>query len=270
MAEVLLLGEDKTHAVLMGVLLRKVVQMAAVSASADWLLDGLELHVTLRGHEDLGEIVAGLRYTTTGQRFDVLGPNGQPIRLRPLRKADGTPSGPEVTRWRHVFLSVLQEPRPDAVLVAKDTDGKPDSVAGLRQVVDHLRKEFPSIPLVIAAPDQDAEGWLVAGFLPTSPEERERLDGLCRDLSIHPTHRPELLTAHPNDAPRDAKRVLRRLLDLGDESRPLDPDELRDHHERLLSDLPRLRQQGAETGLPGFLDDLHVHLVPLWLGEQRG
>ena len=39
MAEILLLGEDKTHAVLLGVLLREVVRAEAPGALAGWLLD---------------------------------------------------------------------------------------------------------------------------------------------------------------------------------------------------------------------------------------
>jgi hypothetical protein len=39
------------------------------------------------------------------------------------------------------------------------------------------------------------------------------LDALRAELSFDPTGQPDRLTAHPNDAPRDAKRVLTRLSD---------------------------------------------------------
>lgn len=263
MAEVLLLGEDKTHAVLLGVLLREVLKESAARGGQTWVIDGLEHALTFLGNEALTGILPGLRYTSTLQRFEPVGPLGRPLKLR--GHIDGKPAGPEATKWRKVFLAVLLEGQePEAILVAKDTDGDESKLAGLRLVVAQQNEQNPGRPVVVAAPHQDAEAWLVAGFEATNDEEKKRLEGLSTKLSINPTLEPEKLTAHPNDAPRDAKRVLRQLLDLGDESRPLSPEELREHHERLLCDLPRLRRRGERTGLREFLDALQEALAPLW------
>lgn len=261
MASLLLLGEDKTHAVLLGFLARRGLLEAAREDGENWFEDHLDSQLDFQGNEDLSSIFPGLRYTSTLQRFEPTGPGGKPLK-RLGGHLDGQPAGPEASKWRRVFLSVLQE-KPEAILIARDTDGDLSKVQGLLQVVQQQREENPRLPVLVATPHQDAECWLVAGFTPMSPAEQERLQECRRDLGFDPTRKAERLTAHPNDSPRDAKRVLRRLLGLGRDSRALDPEELGQHHERLLGDLEGLRERGEGTCLVQFLIHIRQDLARL-------
>lgn len=260
-----LVGEDGAHAVLLAALTRTSIARGALAAGREWIVDNLVHDPAFHGQEDLGDVLPGLRYTSS-IRFD---PNsiridGKPLRLRGLRGlVDGRPQEPEAHRWRQVLTGILaSEPSPEIVLVARDTDGAPEKIAGLRQVVQYLESRNPDRVIIFAAPHQDAECWFVAGFEPQSPREAEALAQVVRELAFDPRLHPERLTAHPNDARTDAKRVLRRLMLLDVASAPLAPDELRDTHDRLLGDLGRLRQRGLATGLVDFLDDLHRRVVP--------
>lgn len=261
MVDLLLLGEDKTHAALLGFLAREVVKEEATVHGYSWVLDNLDSLLTFHGEEDLSVILPGLRYTSTLREFQPIGPGGKPIR-RLGGHIDGLAAGPESTKWRRVLLTVLKEHR-GGVLIARDTDGDRGKMAGLRNVVDEQRKSSPGLLLLVAAPHQDAESWLVTGFSPSSGET-SNLKDCTRDIGFDPTQQPERLTAHPNDSPRDAKRVLRRLLGLEAESRALNLEELGGFCSRLLGDLERLRARGYETGVTDFLEELKKHLPPLF------
>lgn len=262
MAEVLLIGEDKAHAVLLGVLLRGVLHEEALARGPkwSWVLDNSSSVVTLLGDLDLDHVVPGLRYTSSGQKLSAPSAAGLGIKLR--GRIDGEALGPEASKWRQFLVAtLLSGPRPDAILIARDTDGDPRHLEGLTQVIKALTARDDTLRIIIAAPHQDAEGWFVAGLELDQDGER-RHQQLSQILGFDPLQKPEKLTAHPNDARTDAKRVLRHLLGLGSESRPLSETELRDHHEPLLSDLGRLRQRGQQTGLVKFLDELAGQLIP--------
>jgi hypothetical protein len=264
---VALVGEDSAHAVLLCALLRASIKEAAREAGRDWIVDNIAHDPALLGDEDLGEMIEGLRYTSSifGIEGDVeparIG--GRPVKLR--GHLGGAPLAPEAQKWRALLVKVLAR-EPAATLVAKDTDGQPTKLAGLRQVVEHFEALDPDRVIAIAAPHHDAECWFVAGFDPVdTPKESDALRAVTRALSFDPRERPERLTAHPNDAPTDAKRVLRQLLGHGEKSAPLDLHETRTHHARLLGDLSRLRRRGGGTGLTAFLVDLAERVVPTLL-----
>lgn len=262
--DVALVGEDTAHAVLLGVLLRETIREAATASGREWIIYNLEHEPAFIGDVDLTEVIPGLRYSssltplaTAKERLTI---GGRPVKLRGF--IDGKPREAESKRWELLLLALLSgSPKPDVVLVAKDTDGAPAALNGLRQAAGR----FTDHRIVIAAPHRDAECWLVAGVEPTSDRERESLAAVQRDLSFNPLTESDRLTGQPNDAPTDAKRVLRRLLCLDVASRPLTPDELREHHPRLLSDLERLRQRGERSGLTAFLDALGADVVPLFV-----
>lgn len=268
-ADLLLIGEDKAHAVLLGVLLRGVLceEDTKLEPKQRWLADNAKNIAIFLGEEDLNHIVEGLRYTSSGQKLAA--PEGPGPKPKLRGHIGGKPLGPEAAKWRSFLVTILmREPRPDAILIAKDTDGDPRGLGGLRQVIDHLIAQGSETRFAMAAPHQDAECWFVAGFEPRSDEARARHRALCQELSFDPLQQPERLTAHPNDAKTDAKRVLRILLGFEAESRPLDPGEMGEHHEALLGDLPRLRRQGASCGVPEFLLDLSRQIIPLWLDSR--
>lgn len=261
---VALVGEDTTHAVLLGSLLRAVVGQAALAAGRGWIADNLEHDPVFHGDEDLGAVCPGLRYTSSIRidlrDVDLLRIAGRRVKTRGF--LDGRPQSPEAHKWRLILLKLLSA-EPDVVLVAKDTDGDASRLAGLEQVLEFFRARDATRVIILAAPHQDAESWLVAGFDPDAPREHKALEVVCRELGFDPRQQPERLTAHPNDARTDAKRVLRRLLLLADDSLALTPDELAGNRDRLLGDVSRLERRGAGTGLRAFLDELQHRVVPV-------
>ena len=105
-------------------------------------------------------------------------------------------------------------------------------------------------------------------YEPRDEEEASRLEALRKDkdkkLSFNPPETPHRLTAHPNDAPTDAKRVLRFLLFGEYTSRPPALEELPALCERLLQDLDRLERRGADSYLADLLREL-----PVYSGQER-
>ncbi|WP_437673968.1 hypothetical protein [Sorangium sp. So ce131] len=190
---------------------------------------------------------------------------GRPVRLN--GHMHGRPLQPEASLWRRLFvLFGSKEPPPSAVIVVCDTDGYPQRLDGLKQAIAFMSEEFPHPLRIIAAmPDQDAEAWFVAGFVPQGDAERRRLRELLAALKFDPTEEPHRLTARPNDSPADAKRVLRVLLVGEHESRPPAMSELPTLCERTLEDLALLERRGALCGLCDFLGQLRTLFVPLFI-----
>lgn len=93
----------------------------------------------------------------------------------------------------------------DALLVLADSDNEPELVRDARLIQEQLATKSPAAAVGVC--HRDAEGWLLAGYAPTVPEEAARLKVAGKHLSFNPTHQPERLTAQPNDADTDAKRV---------------------------------------------------------------
>jgi hypothetical protein len=261
---VALVGEDVTHAVLLGALLRVSIRDVARELGREWIVDNLEHDPVLRGEEHLEHVFAGLRYTSSihldTNDIAAMTIGGRVVKTRGF--VDGVAQGVEAHKWRLILLKLLGD-EPDVVLVAKDTDGDPRGLIGLRQVVDYYASLGSRCATAIAAPHQDAESWLIAGFEPDGRRETEALREVSAVLGFDPRHRLARLTAHPNEAETDAKRVLRRLLLLDPKSAPLAPDELSERWERLLGDLKRLRARGADIGVVAFLDELRRRIVPL-------
>lgn len=162
----------------------------------------------------------------------------------------GEPLKPEAGMWRRALLLFTHsDPRPDVVVLVRDLDGYPERLAGIEQV----RRNIPwPFAVVVAAPQPEIEAWFVSGFIPEDATEQARLDELCRALSFDPTKNSERLTSHPNDVPRDAKRVFERLCD-GERLRAA----------RCLEDRERLRQRGALNGAADFLDEVETRIVPV-------
>jgi len=225
-----LIGEDTAHAVLLGALTRASIAEVARASRRAWIADNLASDPEFVGEIDLTGVLPGLQYTSSirGLAEDAPAPRigARPIKLR--GHLGGQTLAPEAQKWRYLLVAVLAR-EPDAVLVAKDTDGDPSSLDGLRQV---------------------AECWLVAGC--AGKTRADAAETVRRELRFDPVQHPERLTAHPNDAPTDAK------------SAPLTPEEFVEHGEALLGDLDALRQpRCGSTGVVAFLAALRERVVPM-------
>lgn len=261
-----LAGEDQAHRALMTFLADKVRLDEAAKRAVHWIdaesLQGLRSY---EGRGDDEQRPEHLRFYLLSQaKRDAedlpkqLTIHGRPVKLR--GRIGEKPLRPEAGFWRRVLLLLASShPPPDVIIVAHDTDG---DRARLKDLEQALALTHP-IPVIVAVPHQDAEAWFVAGFRPGSDAERRRLEDRKDDLGFDPPERPHRLTAHPNDARTDARRVLRILVFDEDASRAPSLEEIPSLCDRTLNDLELLRRRGAECGLAAFLDALRGTLVPL-------
>jgi hypothetical protein len=165
-----------------------------------------------------------------------------------------SPASIFLTRIR--FLAV--QAGAGAVVLLKDSDGDEAFAREARRAQDSAESELP--PVAFGVPHRDAEAWLLAGWTPRDPSQHERLREATAALRFDPTRRPERLTARPNDAVTDAKRVWMYLHGEGDAlegagrapSRPPTVDHLEEIQ------LTRLRELGrfAACGLADFSERL--------------
>jgi hypothetical protein len=234
-------GEDEHHFWVVTTLIDH-----ALVARIDWLSDVVESCRVWRGlhdgepwHKYTPDDVCDLRPVTIDG-----------VTIKPQGRIAGEPLKPEASMWRKVLLLFCRaKPLPEIVVLARDLDGYPDRRAGIEQVRNGLPWPFT---IVAATPDPEIEGWLVSGFLPRDNGERTGLEGLRRELSFDPTTQSHRLTAHPNDAPTDAKRVLSRLCE----------DDRDREHACLQRDV--LHQRGDFNGARAFLDEVDQRMVPIF------
>jgi hypothetical protein len=176
-------------------------------------------------------------------------PDGTKIPLQGF--IDGKPAKPEAQMWRKVLAQlVTQKPRPTAVLLVRDLDGRADRREGMEQVRSKLPWP-PDMPIVLATPEPEMEAWVVSGFVAEDDKERATLERLRQELSFDPTTEAHRLTSHPNDAATDAKRVLAALTQ-GDAMR----------EERCLADRVQLAERGGANHCGDFLVEVRKKIVP--------
>lgn len=262
--QIVIVCEDSAHFFLATQLADRVLLHEAQSRGADWIdnqslahlrsfagPDGAPGYCSMSRAKQIAEDLG--RTITVG---------GRPIKLRgPI--TPGQALGPETGFWRRVLLHfAAQELPPALVIVMKDTDGEHARLDGLRVALPLVG----NLPVIVGAPHQDAEAWFVAGFEARSQPELARHTVCIGELDFDPCQAPHRLTAHPNAAKTDAKRVLRWLIFADDHSRPpAASDELLEVCERTLEDLQRLEARGQGCGLSAFLHELRKRYVPLFI-----
>ena len=168
--------------------------------------------------------------------------------------------GYAVEAYRTVQTAALHEPRPDVLVLCRDTDGNEEVRA---QMLDGLaRANVPDLPVVLAVAHQESEAWVVAGFVPAHNAEREVVATLKRDLGFDPLEEPHRLTPKGQAEVRDAKRVCRTLLPDG---------EYGPRGERcwIETSLAELERRGRHTGLPAYLEAIQRLILPLIAGPTR-
>lgn len=150
------------------------------------------------------------------------------------------------------FARTLRHEAITILVLAYDRDGR-DAEHGLRAGVRAASPQADNVVVAEAQPEFDA--WVVCGFEPANRLEHERLQtwiAQLQPLGANPVTSPERLTSNvPGDA-RDAKSLVQGLLGLEGQAKGNEPRVL-DCLDRPLSEL---RQRGALTGLPSFLDEV--------------
>jgi hypothetical protein len=140
---------------------------------------------------------------------------------------------------------------PLGVVLVRDSDGRPkERLKGLQQARDDGRWPFR---VVLGIAHFMRETWVLAGFIPASVEEEDRLDQERQNLGFHPNREPHRLDAKDKAAPKSAKRVLEALT-----------GSLEEREEPCWQETPleTLRICGAAAGLDAFLSEIEEHIVP--------
>ncbi len=140
--------------------------------------------------------------------------------------------------------------RLDVVFIARDLDHKDGRLLGLRQAIAERAWPFA---VVLAWFQPETEAWFIAGFEPRSDAERAAHAELRQALGFGPTEQPHRLLSTRNDSVKDAKRVWAKL-HCGDD----------DARQRSLRNVDLLRRNGAEIGVPEFIDRVIEAVVPLF------
>jgi len=159
-------------------------------------------------------------------------------------------------------LFALAQPRPNILVGMRDTNDPRlhvDAERACRYIID---MHGSAMTLAFGLIYQDAEAWFIAGLTDVAA----RIALAKQDLSFDPCAEPERLTAQPNSALTDAKRVLRFLL--GDTptlaatpSIALSGPEADALAERTLRDLDVLARS-TSTGLGEFIASLRTLVAP--------
>ncbi|WP_437669245.1 hypothetical protein [Sorangium sp. So ce131] len=180
------------------------------------------------------------------------------VRRHPVPRRHGHFGGrPAIEDARTAVLAlrcfVAQEPQPAAVLMVRDSDGKPQE---RRRGLEQAREDFPwpfQVLLGVAHPMREC--WVLAGFIPQTKEETASLADLRRELGFDPSARSDELDASSKTAKRSPKRVLGILL-RGDGER--------EARCWTATDLGHLRGRGKDNGLAAFLGEVEARLAPLF------
>ena len=203
---------------------------------------------------DLHRHWRGLEESASHLEWHWVGKLSKQVNLRAHGHFRNEPGALDATMARKALLLLARAPKPpDAVILVRDTDGREERRRGLNQA--RGASPWPFV-VILAVAHTKRECWILGGFDPRSAAEETALAELRRELGFDPRFQAEGLTAAEPQAPRNAKRVLERLL-------AGDPD--REEECWAGSDLETLRQRGGSTGLSDYLDEIRSRLVPLFI-----
>ncbi|WP_437629761.1 hypothetical protein [Sorangium sp. So ce854] len=154
---------------------------------------------------------------------------------------------------------VAREPRPRAVVLVRDSDGRE---AERRQGLEQARQDADwPFEVILGVAHPMRECWVLAGFVPGTRQETASLADLRKELGFDPTARSHELDASSKTAKKSPKRVLAHLT--GDEN---------EREARCWTEPPldRLRERGRDNGLAAFLSGVEDGLVPVFANAALG
>ncbi|MCY2962348.1 MAG: hypothetical protein NT069_01635 [Planctomycetota bacterium] len=145
------------------------------------------------------------------------------------------------------------------VILMRDSDNDLRRRQGLRQA---RTTHGTSLAVVVGVAHTKRECWVLAGFVPVTPDEDRQLLEEKKRLGFDPTvHSHQLTAKHdPRNDLRSAKRVLASLTG---------NDRTRESECWQATPLSKLRDQGDSSGLKEFLNEIDEHLVPLFSNDCR-
>jgi hypothetical protein len=243
---VLVVAED----VLGMTLARDLCDRVVVERGPGWLADLWHDVVTRESQRWWGGLDAAAGFVTWGGMKELAQRQG-------LRTHGLGMSGGAFEAYRTAHAAAMLTPRPDVLVMCRDTDRTPnlrtDMLAGLK------RARVEDVPMLLAVARPEAEAWVIAGFEPAATHEREALTALTQTLGFDPVAEPHRMTANTGDA-RDTKRCCDVLLPRGVHSS-------RGESCWWNTPLDDLSRRGASAGLPEYLADIERVLLPRLSGE---
>ncbi|MCI0704818.1 MAG: hypothetical protein L0241_27485 [Planctomycetia bacterium] len=166
---------------------------------------------------------------------------------------NGLPVSPDAhNALRALILFNRLDPRPDAVMLIRDSDDDLERRDGLHQARDAEPWKFK---VVIGFAHTKRECWHICGFEPKDEDERQRLENERQHLGFDPRTRSHELTAKHD--PKNDKRSAKRVLSV------LTADDF-DREGECLTAIAVLHDRGEENGLRAFLEELRTILVPMF------
>jgi hypothetical protein len=244
---VLVVAED----VLGMTLARDLCDRVVIERGPTWLADLWHDVVTRDSQRQWSGLDASTGYVTWSGMKDLAQRLG-------LRTHGLGMSGGAFEAYRTAHAAAMLTPRPDVLVMCRDTDRTPSLRADMLSGVERARVE--DVPMLLAVARPESEAWVIAGFEPSAAHEREARMTLAQTLGFDPVEEPHKMTANTGDA-RDAKRCCSVLLPRGVHA----PRGECCWRETSLDDLTR---RGASTGLPEYIADVETTLLPRLAGAQ--
>jgi hypothetical protein len=166
---------------------------------------------------------------------------------------NGLPASPDAhAALRALWLFYRLDPRPDAVMLIRDSDNDLERRDGLRKARDSEGWPFR---VVVGFAHTKRECWHICGFEPKDETEQTRLDDERKALGFDPRLKSHELTAKNDE--KNNKRSAKRVLSV------LAGDDL-DREAECLTAIAVLRNRGEENGLREFLEELETLLIPMF------
>ena len=112
--------------------------------------------------------------------------------------------------------------------------------------------------VIIAAPYKEAEAWVAAGIVPSTPQERGRHEKERARLGFDPITSPHELSSGKSTDKRDAKRTCEEILGGAFKDEP-------ERWQRCWEETPleTLEENGSDAGLAEYTRNVGRRIVPL-------
>jgi hypothetical protein len=173
-------------------------------------------------------------------------------------KADGATSIKIINLVRQ-FLQKTRQIR--AILLIRDLDNQPERRKGIEQGRSEHINGQPKLEIIIGTADRMREAWVLNGFIPSNQEEERILVEIERELKFDPcleSHRLREKSLAGANRIRNPKVVVEKLTGGNMEREQKCWEE---------TSLELLREQGVNTGLTDYIDQVEKRLVPIIQSE---
>ncbi|MCY7385249.1 MAG: hypothetical protein LH628_22250 [Microcoleus sp. CAN_BIN18] len=144
-----------------------------------------------------------------------------------------------------------------AVLLIRDLDNQPQCREGIEQARSEQIERQAKLAIIIGTADKMREAWVLNGFIPSNPEEKQILQKITTELTFNlceESHRLRSNSLEDPDRIRNHKVVVEKLTGGKMEREQQCWEE---------TSLEYLREKGVETGLTAYICEIEERLIPI-------